>query len=1076
MRVQHPLPVLLLLLAAGSPLAAQTTQGTLQGRIRNQDNSPLAGVEIQLTSKALLQPRTARTVADGSWRVPLLPPGTYTVTARKGGFVTATRTCTLGLNDTAQLDFRMAAEASAIVEVQASANSAIKAEAGHSANYTAERLQTLPAQDRAFKGAADLSPGLVTGRSGDSFVIRGGKEYNTGYTVDGVNVKDPAEGRQKGTFFVEDAIQEVKVNLSPVHPRHGGTDGGTLEAVTKSGSNEFEGSLRLSLYRGAWNAATGSTGQKPTDDLSRTLTYTLGGPIVKDRLWFFASGRAVPMDSATNAITPLTGQMTKTPDLWTVWDPGSRDVGAAAIAAVLKAGPGPGFQITPFDSGNPYGAFYNQSTRTQFFQGKLKGAITADHLVEVTFSRDDRTYEHAFNGAFARLAQLDMDADQKVRAHTLGLNYTAILSPTTFLDATWNLYSTQIDRAEGDTSVNEVLGVGFGNSSVNSYGLLYPWRMAQHLDDKREIRSASANLKHFFQAAGSHELDFGVQYQDLGKMTTGQLGPNARSFQIGAATMINAAGTPMWAVLNRPLAGPDATRWSTAYNQQGSQGLTPVMTEQMGRDGYNHNKRTSLYLADTWTPNAQWVVMGGLRYDRYEVLDTTGKSLVKSGILTPRLSVKWDVQGNQSHVLQFTFARQAADFGSAFSARFIQSASAVQMSRMWTGNAQGGGLLANQEAYQDSTGWIYPGTYQMPGDSRDPLAGVRWVNFAQLTNPSNYGLVTGFSSVAKNMNVDPNLKAEHVDALTLGYTRAFESGAMLTLTTVYKRWANQWAWETSTDAAHMVKIDPAEFGAKGMKSFWGQVTNVFNTQDLQREYKSLELSWQAAPMGRFSWGGNYTYSQLKGNDQGGDVSGNTSGALVNYTPQAYYLQRGLLLSKGLTDDNFAPFGLLANNSQHRARLQFTFTQPLASGQVSYGFVVQYNAGNPQDLKVSAPSGLKVPATGPDGNPFRPTVNNPGYWHYFGQPGSWTNVDTYSTSFKASFFVPLGFKKLVVFGDMSLTNLFNTPQANNVDFQFGGTWSIGGFTQPNWLIQSTAGRPTSYTSGRTVGAVSLGLRF
>jgi outer membrane receptor for ferrienterochelin and colicin len=186
----------------------------------------------------------------------LLPVGNYKVTAVKDGFVTAgAKDIRLGVGAAVSQDLTMqpVAAAGTTVEVVASAATVDKTDTKAATNFSSDDLIALPGVDRSFTGAADMAPGLTTGRGG-SFSVRGGATQNTNYRVNGVDVKDDYQGDLTGTFVIEDNIDDVQVILSPLNARNGRALGGAVNVVTKSGGNDFKGSIRATLARDSWNA------------------------------------------------------------------------------------------------------------------------------------------------------------------------------------------------------------------------------------------------------------------------------------------------------------------------------------------------------------------------------------------------------------------------------------------------------------------------------------------------------------------------------------------------------------------------------------------------------------------------------------------------------------------------------------------------------------------------------------------------------------------------------------------------------------------------------------------------------
>ena len=181
------------------------------------------------------------------------------------------------------------------------------------ANVRKEEIDAL-ATARTIQGIATLAPNL-TERSPNAgqVVINGAFAWDNVFMVNGVDVNDNLFATPQN-LFIEDAIEETTVLTSGISAEYGRFSGGVVNAVTKSGGNTFSGSWRMNLLNPAWteetpfeksatNPGTGATKAVTAypDDLQNTHEGTFGGPIVRDRLWFFGAGRYQKTDTPFNA-------------------------------------------------------------------------------------------------------------------------------------------------------------------------------------------------------------------------------------------------------------------------------------------------------------------------------------------------------------------------------------------------------------------------------------------------------------------------------------------------------------------------------------------------------------------------------------------------------------------------------------------------------------------------------------------------------------------------------------------------------------------------------------------------------
>ncbi|MDQ3525537.1 MAG: Plug domain-containing protein [Chloroflexota bacterium] len=175
------------------------------------------------------------------------------------------------------------------------------------ANYTEAEIDKL-ATPRTLSGIAQLAPGLTSNTpNAGQVTISGAFAYDNVFLIDGVDANDNLFGTSNN-LFIEAAIAEVQVLTSGVSAEYGRFSGGVVNAITKSGSNQFEGTFRVNLTNPSWTDETPferERDQDRPDELSQVYEATFGGPILRDRLWFFSAGR---FEESTDADPfPVTG-------------------------------------------------------------------------------------------------------------------------------------------------------------------------------------------------------------------------------------------------------------------------------------------------------------------------------------------------------------------------------------------------------------------------------------------------------------------------------------------------------------------------------------------------------------------------------------------------------------------------------------------------------------------------------------------------------------------------------------------------------------------------------------------------
>lgn len=279
------------LLVMGSALAMAQGSQTANATIDTVDSAgaPVAGVTVRLSSPSLQGTRTGISDAAGRFNARLLPPGTYSIELYKEGFQTVKLSQTIGVDQNFQPRVVMQKTAAAVVEVIAAASSAIdKTDVKTATNFSADRVDALPS-GRALDNMALLAPGVTLGVNNRT-QVRGAMTSGNLYLLDGQNISDNMYNNQGVTGLISDTIEETQVITGAISAEYGNVEGGVINAITKSGSNTFTGLLRWDETNPAWNAL-GPLQARTTNDnkLSDFKTFTLGGYIIKDKLWFFAS-------------------------------------------------------------------------------------------------------------------------------------------------------------------------------------------------------------------------------------------------------------------------------------------------------------------------------------------------------------------------------------------------------------------------------------------------------------------------------------------------------------------------------------------------------------------------------------------------------------------------------------------------------------------------------------------------------------------------------------------------------------------------------------------------------------------
>ncbi|WP_233509687.1 TonB-dependent receptor [Pedobacter chinensis] len=284
--------VMLLLCFANNLAIAQTTQASISGIVTDDQKKPIPGVSIQIRNNSTGFTTRTSTNAQGEYTFKELPlGGPYTVKAVYVGFGDQNRNgYMLNLGDVVKVNISMqeASQNLEAVQVVASGLRNKVQNFGASTEISAKTMNQLPVNGRNFSNLMDLSPlsrgGNISGQLGSS----------TNYTIDGMNAKNPTSAgsttsRSGAPYSISiEAVREFKVVTNQYDVTLGRAGGGTVTAVTKSGTNTVSGSA-FTYGRADWlSSPYDIRGVKRDNDFSTyQYGFTLGGPIIKDKLHYF---------------------------------------------------------------------------------------------------------------------------------------------------------------------------------------------------------------------------------------------------------------------------------------------------------------------------------------------------------------------------------------------------------------------------------------------------------------------------------------------------------------------------------------------------------------------------------------------------------------------------------------------------------------------------------------------------------------------------------------------------------------------------------------------------------------------
>jgi len=278
---------------------SQATTGVIEGTVSDPSGAAVPGATVTLRNSATNFERTLQTDADGRFRGLLLPLGPYRVTVSLAGFATLVREgiqLAVGQTINLALTLKISSVQEEIV-VTGGAPLVETSRAEGADRIPDEAIRGLPNNGRNFLDFTKLTPGvsIVQGPDGDELTINGQKGISNNISVDGADFNNPFFGEQRGgqrppfTFNL-DAVKEVVVVAEGAPAEFGRSNGGFVNVVTKSGTNEVHGTVHAYFKNDGISSApkrADGTSAEKFDFNQQQLGFTLGGPIKRDKAFYF---------------------------------------------------------------------------------------------------------------------------------------------------------------------------------------------------------------------------------------------------------------------------------------------------------------------------------------------------------------------------------------------------------------------------------------------------------------------------------------------------------------------------------------------------------------------------------------------------------------------------------------------------------------------------------------------------------------------------------------------------------------------------------------------------------------------
>jgi hypothetical protein len=590
--------VALLVASAGF---AQTT-GRIQGSVRDSDGAPLPGVTVTAVAPVLPGNVVATSGTDGSFRLLSLPPGVYDVTAVLEGFNTVEqREIRVGIDRTVSLELTMTAAFAGELTVLGDAPVVDTSSATTGISVSAETFERVPLA-RDFYAIAKVATGAGADTVGAT--IYGSTGAENAYVIEGLNTTGIERG-EEGKTLNFDFIQEVEVKTGGLQAEYGRLTGGLINAITKSGGNEFNGDA-FGFFEGSSLISDDTTiDERPLDTTSITSTeertdygFDLGGYFVKDKLWFFLAYNRVERTDDTEVVRPF------------------RTASGATVPGTPAVG-----TVIPLDR------------ESDLYAGKLTWRINSNNNLSVSIFGDPETREgniFAIQGTPSTyLGTLDFGSDDFVA------RYDGVFGGSWVVEAMAGLH--QEEELTGGLGSEVPLSLDQTVSpNVRTGGFAY------HQDSEFEREVLKVDVSKFL---GNLEFKFGADQENMkAKIDRFQGGAGQIIYKLRSSSTGQVYYRHRYYVNDRAPGydRSDPSTWQVAV----------PLTSEPDSEG------TAAYAQTSWKAAPNFTLNLGVRWEEQVVNDRDGQeSFSLDDNWAPRVSFIWDPQSTGRSKLFGSFGR-----------------------------------------------------------------------------------------------------------------------------------------------------------------------------------------------------------------------------------------------------------------------------------------------------------------------------------------------------------------------------------------------------------------------------------
>jgi outer membrane receptor protein involved in Fe transport len=597
--IRKYLPLVLLMFCIASVAMAQTsTSGAIVGRVTD-GTSPVPGVTIELQSPAQQGTKVAVSDSNGEFRFSLLPPGQYTLSASLTGYTPLSQpNISVGLNRTVTLELDMRpSTVTDVITVTASAPVLDTTSNTTGANVTSETIESLPLA-RDFYAVAQVAPGTSKDAAGTTVYGSTGAENQ--YIIDGLNTTGVEVGTTAKTLNF-DFIQEVQVITGGLPAEYGRVTGGVVNAITKSGGNEFKGDAFAYGAGGTLQSDNSTADARPATTTTVTdvsdevdFGFNAGGYIVPDRLWFFGAYDRVNETDSHSIIRDLEGA------------PGSPTPGTALDEDITR----------------------------DLYAAKLTWQATAGQNLTLSILGDPTDYDGTLGTFFAVAGP---PSTYEGKAKTGGndgiLRYSGVFGTAWLVNATAGTHhEEQFISGPGKDLAHYIdQTVAAGKPIPVSGGFAF------HQDQEFDRDVFKLDVTRYL---GRHELKVGADQEQLSALNESWNGGAGQRIYIRRSNSLVSATNPN-GIYYRHRYYVDDRASGFVRSDPATWTLNVPLTSTP------ETTNTSAFVQDSWKTTSYFTVNAGLRWEKQELGDRFGDhALVLDDLYAPRLGIIWDVTRN----------------------------------------------------------------------------------------------------------------------------------------------------------------------------------------------------------------------------------------------------------------------------------------------------------------------------------------------------------------------------------------------------------------------------------------------